>query len=66
MRLPEYIDVIVAPYALHKALQALTNNGVTEIAVTMEDYDLHLRYRNKDYNLREVPVMLCAKHKEQQ
>ena len=61
MRLPQYIDFIVAPYALCKALQALTNNGVTEIAVTMEDDYLCIRYKNKDYDLRDVQdIAVCG------
>ena len=53
---PEYIDFIVAPYALDDALKALINNGVTGIGVTKEDDYLCVRYQNIDYEARRKPI----------
>ena len=39
----QYIDFLVAPYALCDTLLALHNSNVKDFAVTKEDNDLHIR-----------------------
>lgn len=41
----KYIDFGVAPYALPKVCEALFNNGVTNAFLTMEDGDIHVRWK---------------------
>jgi hypothetical protein len=41
----QYIDFGVAPYALPKVCEALWNNGVHNAFLTMEDGDIHVRWK---------------------
>ena len=43
----EYIDFGVAPYALPKVCEALFKNGVNDAFITMEDGDIHIRWKYK-------------------
>lgn len=66
----QYIDFLVAPYALGDTLLALYNSNVKEFAVTKEDNDLHIRidveYLEKIvYKLTKVTAdNECCKNKE--
>ena len=40
-----YIDFGVAPYALPKVCEALWNNGVKNAFLTLEDGDIHVRWK---------------------
>ena len=41
----KYIDFGVAPYALPKVCEALWNNGVHNAFLTLEDDDIHVRWK---------------------
>ena len=41
----KYIDFGVAPYALPKVCEALWNNGIHNAFLTMEDDDIHVRWK---------------------
>ena len=43
----EYIDFGVAPYALPKVCEALFKNGVNDAFITLEDGDIHIRWKYK-------------------
>lgn len=44
----EFIKFTVAPYALIKVLDALTNNGINNISVTQQDSDLMVSINRKE------------------
>ena len=44
----EFIRFTVAPYALIKVLDALTTNGINNIAVTQQDNDLMVSINRKE------------------
>jgi len=49
----KYIDFGVAPYALPKVCEALWNNGVHNGFLTLEDGDIHVRWKydiNRSHN----------------
>ena len=49
----KYIDFGVAPYALPKVCEALWNNGVHNAFLTLEDGDIHVRWKydcNREQN----------------
>ena len=50
----KYIDFGVAPYALPKVCEALWNNGVHNGFLTMEDGDIHVRWKYDINRGREV------------
>lgn len=41
----KYIDFGVAPYALPKVCEALWNNDIHNAFLTMEDGDIHVRWK---------------------
>lgn len=41
----KYIDFGVAPYALPKVCEALWNNGIHNAFLTLEDDDIHVRWK---------------------
>lgn len=41
----KYIDFGVAPYALPKVCETLWNNGIHNAFLTMEDGDIHVRWK---------------------
>lgn len=43
----EYIDFGVSAYALPKVCEALFKNGVNDAFITMEDGDIHIRWKYK-------------------
>lgn len=45
MDIERYIDFGVAPYALPNVCEALYNNGITNAFLTLEDGDIHIRWR---------------------
>ena len=51
----EYIDFMVAPYALPKTCETLYMNGVKDFCVTQEDGDLHIRWKY-DINRYIAPI----------
>lgn len=51
----KYIDFGVAPYALPTVCEALFNNGVRNAFLTMEDGDIHVRWK---YNMGRKYVTL--------
>lgn len=50
----KYIDFGVAPYALPKVCEALWNNGVHNGFLTMEDDDIHVRWKYDTNRERRV------------
>lgn len=54
----KYIDFGVAPYALPKVCEALWNNGVHNGFLTMEDGDIHVRWKYSiDRESRNIPLI---------
>ena len=45
MNIDRYIDFGVAPYALPDVCEALFNNGVKNAFLTIEDGDIHVRWK---------------------
>ena len=43
----EYIDFGVAPYALPEVCEALYRNGVKDAFITLNDGDIHIRWKFK-------------------
>jgi len=41
----KYIDFQVAPYALPQVCEALFNNGIHDGCITMEDNEIHVRWK---------------------
>lgn len=52
----KYIDFGVAPYALPKVCEALWNNGVHNGFLTMEDDDIHVRWKYDTNRERRAPT----------
>ena len=45
MERERFIDFGVAPYALPDVCEALFNNGITNAFLTLEDGDIHIRWK---------------------